>query len=76
MVAMVARARADMWQLVKELLNYFYLTNLWAKIWFLCVFFMLQGCCCFYFWRQPYAPTSKQNGENFENRVENWYPNY
>jgi len=33
MVAMVARARADMWQLVKELLNYFYLTNLWAKIW-------------------------------------------
>lgn len=52
MGAMVARAfqsRADMWQLVKELLNYFYLTNLWAKIWLLCVFFMLQGCCCFLF---------------------------
>ncbi len=42
MVAMVARAFqswADMWQLVRELLNYFYLTNLWAKMWLRCVFF-------------------------------------
>jgi hypothetical protein len=43
MGAMVARAfqsRANMWQLVKKLLNYFYLTNLWAKLWLLCVFFL------------------------------------
>ncbi len=43
-VAMVARAfqsRANMWQLVKKLLNYFYLTNLCAKMWLLCV-------CVFY----------------------------
>jgi len=42
MVAMVATAFqswADMWQLVKKLLNYFYLTNLWPKMWLLCVFF-------------------------------------
>ncbi len=35
MVAMVARAfqsRANMWQLVKKFLNYFYLTNLGAKM--------------------------------------------
>jgi hypothetical protein len=36
----------------------------------------LQGCCCFHFWRQPDAPTSKKNGKNFGNRVENWHPKY
>jgi len=45
MVAMVAKAfqsRADMRQLVKKLLNYLYLTNLWAKMWLLCVFLMYK----------------------------------
>jgi len=47
MVAMVSKdfqSRADMRQLVKKLLNYLYLTNLWAKMWLRCVFFMLQDC--------------------------------
>jgi hypothetical protein len=49
-------------------------------MWLLCVFMLggswLQGCCCFHFWRQPDAPTSKKNGKNFRNRVDNWYPKY
>ncbi len=42
-------------------------------------FFMLEGYwfkgfCYFQFWKQPHAPTSKNNGKTLENKIENEHP--